>query len=106
MVATVLKLVQDCLNLELPAKTVLLHPDRHRAGHPEGVSQPCIPAFRQARGPTKLARLRGAQIKPAVFEKLPNAAEAALVTRLGDDGQEVSSKGNGIVMPSAGTRQR
>ena len=77
--------------LELPAKTVLLHPDRHRAGHPEGVSQPCIPAFRQARGPTKLARLRGAQIKPAVLEKLPNAAEAPQVTRLGEDGQEVSS---------------
>ena len=30
--------------LELPAKPVLLHPDRNRAGHPEGVSQPCIPA--------------------------------------------------------------
>ena len=106
MVATVLKLVRDCLNLELPAKTVLLHPDRHRAGHPEGVSQPCIPAFRQARGSHEIGLTARCTDQTPVFEKLPNAAEAPLVTRLGEDGQEVSSKGNGIVMPSAGTRQR
>src|SRR5688572_5078448 len=52
---------------KLPAKAVLLHPDRDRARHPEGVSQPGVPALREVRGAAKLSRLFGAEIETAIF---------------------------------------
>src|SRR5215204_5850500 len=71
--------------LKLPAKAVLLHPNSHGPRHPEGIPQPRVPALRQVRAPAKLPRLLGAEIKAAVLEKLPSAAETPKVTRLGQD---------------------
>jgi len=80
----VLRIATDVV-VKLPAKAVLLHPDGHRAGHPEGVSQPRVAPLRQVCGPAKLARLLGAEIKATILEKLSRAPESPKVTRLGED---------------------
>src|SRR5437868_3455904 len=71
--------------LKLPAKAVLLHPDRDRAGHPEGIAQARVPAFREVRRSAELPGLFRAEIKAAVLEKLPHASEAPEVTGLRQD---------------------
>jgi hypothetical protein len=73
--------------LKLPAKAVLLHPDRDRAGHPEGIAQSGIAAFREMRGAAKLAGLLGAEIESAIFQKLPDVSEATQVSGFRQDDQ-------------------
>ena len=73
--------------VKLPTKAVLSHADRDRARHPEGVSQPSIPAFGQVGRAAILARLLRAEIQPAILQKLPHAAKAPEVARFGQNDQ-------------------
>src|SRR5687767_15118515 len=61
---------------KLPAKTVLLHPDRDGARHPEGVPQSGVASLGQVGRPAKLPGLLGAEVEAAVFQKLSNTAKA------------------------------